>query len=97
MTQPCVQGWVVYAEPQQQWLWSVSVPPGATLNDAIAQAREQAGELPIAWDQLKIGVFGIVQPRTALFKAGDRVELYRPLAADPRERRRQQVQAARRR
>ncbi len=43
-----------------------------------------------------MGIFGELRQRTDSFADGDRIELYRPLARDPRERRREQVARARR-
>jgi putative ubiquitin-RnfH superfamily antitoxin RatB of RatAB toxin-antitoxin module len=43
-----------------------------------------------------VGLFGELRARTEVFADGDRIELYRELPCDPRERRRAQVARARR-
>ena len=80
---------VVCALPRREQSVRVSVPQGATVRDAL----EKSGLLPLA--RGKVGIFGrVVRPDTPL-AAGDRIEIYRPLAADPKEARRRR--AARRR
>jgi uncharacterized protein len=80
---------VVYALPQREASVRVSVQPGATVRDVL----EKSGLLPLA--RGKVGIFGrAVAPDTRVAD-GDRVEIYRPLADDPKEARRKR--AARRR
>jgi uncharacterized protein len=80
---------VVYALPQREETVHLRLPEGATVRDAL----EKAGLLPLA--RGKVGIFGRVVRADARLKPGDRVEIYRPLAADPKEARRRR--AARRR
>jgi uncharacterized protein len=99
MTAGVKQCVVAYATRDEQWLWSVEVPVEATVADVLLAARTQASvELreSIPWDSAPIGIFGQACARTDIPLEGDRIELYRPLAADPKERRRQQVQNQRR-
>lgn len=44
-------------------------------------------------DAMPCGIHGTPTPRSQALKAGDRVELYRPLAMDPKEARRRRAQA----
>ena len=37
------------------------------------------------------GVFGRLVPLTQIVKSGDRIEIYRPLLSDPKEKRRQRA------
>jgi len=86
---------VVYARPDTQRLVRVELPAGATVADAVA-ASGLAREFP-SIDPLQ-GSFGIFGERCAadrILRAGDRVEIYRPLEIDPMEARR--LRAARRR
>ncbi len=84
---------VVFALPEEQQLLVVSLSQGATVADAIAAAGV-AGKFPeIDMDSLEVGIWGRVTDRDALVKAGDRVEIYRPLLRDPREARRDLAQA----
>lgn len=85
---------VVYAEPGRVWSRDVSLPTGATAMQAV-DASGLAAERPevrVADDVL--GVFGRrVKPQQTL-RDGDRVEVYRPLALDPMEARRQRARGA---
>lgn len=83
---------VVYALPERQWLWHVTLPDAGTVEDALARARAQAGALVIPWD-LDVGIFGELCERVAVPRDGDRIELYRPLKADPKESRRARARA----
>ena len=85
---------VAYARPDRQFLWKVALAQGATIADALAAARGQAGDEQIPWDSAEVGIFGERQPRSAVLRSGDRVEIYRPLADDPRERRRRRARYA---
>jgi putative ubiquitin-RnfH superfamily antitoxin RatB of RatAB toxin-antitoxin module len=88
---------VAWATPAQQQLWNLELPPGATIADALAAAQRAPGaaQLAIPWDTAEVGVFGEPRRREEVFADGDRIELYRPLHCDPRERRRERVQRER--
>jgi putative ubiquitin-RnfH superfamily antitoxin RatB of RatAB toxin-antitoxin module len=80
---------VVYALPGGAQCVQVSVPPGATVRDVL----QKSGLLPRVAGS--VGIHGrVVSPDTPV-AGGDRVEIYRPLAVDPKEARRRR--AARRR
>lgn len=87
MADDSIQVEVAYAAPDQQWLVALDVPPGTTAAEAIRLSgilEENPG-----LDTSSVGIFGEhVEPARPL-EAGDRVEIYRPLAADPREVRRE--------
>ena len=90
---------VAFATRARQYLWSVDLPPGACIADALAAARAQvcaelAGQVP--WDSAPVGVFGELRARTDPCADGDRIELYRPLSRDPRDRRRERAASERR-
>jgi uncharacterized protein len=95
---------VVHAWPGRSWSVLLELPSGATVADALAAARDawrsdpgQQGEVqPIDWDATA-GIYGEACARTRLVESGDRIELYRPLAVDPKESRRQRARATRRR
>ena len=88
---------VACAEPSRQVVRRVSVPPGTTLREAV-EASGVEGDFPdLGVERLEVGVFGRrLDPGTAV-RPGDRVELYRPLAADPRELRRARARSSPRR
>ena len=83
---------VVYATPERQWVWSVTLADRADVGAALARAREQAGALPVPWDG-DVGIFGELCNRDAVPRDGDRVEIYRPLKLDPKESRRARATA----
>ena len=95
---------VVYAERASQRVWTVELTESATVADALRAAREIAARdiaaggqpLDIPWDTASVGIFGQTCARSAVPVDGDRIEIYRPLAADPRERRRERVRTQRR-
>ncbi|MDP1271271.1 RnfH family protein, partial [Klebsiella pneumoniae] len=71
------------------------VPAGTTLAEAVAGAK-MAERLPgLLVDEARLGIFGRLRPPDSLLRDGDRVEIYRPLAADPKEVRRQLAELAR--
>jgi putative ubiquitin-RnfH superfamily antitoxin RatB of RatAB toxin-antitoxin module len=78
---------VVYAERDRQTLLALDVPAGTTAAQAVELSGIRARHAGIPLDAA-IGIHGRVVPPTQVVVAGDRVELYRPLPADPRETRR---------
>jgi uncharacterized protein len=87
---------VVYALPDRQWLKKITASPGTTLEQAIRQSGvlEEFPDLVLAASP--VGVFGRVRPLDTVLRQGDRVEIYRPLAADPKETRRRRAARQRR-
>lgn len=82
---------VAYALPQRQLIIKLKVPENTTAQQAVLQSGilEQFPEIDLA--QNKLGIFGkLVKPETVLHEH-DRVEIYRPLIADPKEVRRQRA------
>ena len=81
---------VVYAAIDRQVLLSVMVPAGATVRAALLASGigEAFSELDLA--SCPVGIFGkvIADPDRHPVHAGDRLEIYRPLLADPKEVRR---------
>lgn len=90
-----IQVELVFAAEDTQRLVAVSMPPGAT----VAQAIESSGladHFPGEdFDKLPVGIWGHVVPRDQVLRAGDRVEIYRPLKLDPRQARRQLAELGR--
>jgi putative ubiquitin-RnfH superfamily antitoxin RatB of RatAB toxin-antitoxin module len=79
---------VVYALPDRGTQIELRLPSGATVADAI-QRSGLAGLHPEV-DTLRcpVGIFGRRVQRYRVLADGDRVELYRPLLADPKDARR---------
>jgi uncharacterized protein len=80
---------VAYARPDRQVIFQVHVLPGATAQQAIEQSGVLEKFPEIDLSKNKIGIFGKLGKLDAVLKAADRVEIYRPLIADPKEVRRQ--------
>ena len=74
---------VAYSEPGQQIWMNIEVPDGATVKDAIDKSGVLKMFPTIDLEAQKVGVFNkLVKLDTAL-RAGDRVEIYRPITCDP--------------
>lgn len=83
---------VVWATPDLQDVVPVNVPAGATAADAVARSGVVARHgLDLA--RLVVAVFGNRTALDAPLRDGDRVELTRPLVADPKEARRRRALA----
>lgn len=80
---------VVLALPQRTLLKQVVLQMGATVADAIAAA--ELGEAAALVDPQRLGIFGRRVPPEQTLRDGDRVEIYRPLALDPKEARRRRA------
>lgn len=70
----------------------LELPDGATIGEALLAAERQLGAVA-DWRGAATGIFGEAHPRDFVPADGDRIELYRALQIDPRERRRARVQA----
>lgn len=86
---------VVYALPRGEDSVRVALAPGATLREAIVASGLLSRHPEIDLRRLKIGVYGRLKPADASAAEGDRIEIYRPLAADPKEARRARAARAR--
>jgi putative ubiquitin-RnfH superfamily antitoxin RatB of RatAB toxin-antitoxin module len=86
---------VAYATRERQYLWAVDVALDATIADAIEAARQLADQPDVPWDTAPVGIFGEPRERTDRPEEGDRIEIYRPLNNDPRDKRRERVQRQR--
>jgi len=85
---------VAYAEPERQFLRRVSLDEGATVADAI-QASGVEREFGIDASALGVGIWSKPVSRDTRLEAGDRVEIYRALVADPKEARRRRADRSR--
>lgn len=84
---------VVYATPERQELVRLTVPQGSSMLDAAKAARLERffPELDVA--AMPMGIFGkaVAKPAERVLEEGERVEIYRPLIADPKEVRKQRA------
>lgn len=82
---------VAYALPQQQVIIPMKVAEGTTAEQAV-QASGILKKFPeIDLAQNKLGIFGKLTKNDTVLRERDRVEIYRPLIADPKEVRRQRA------
>ena len=79
---------VAYAVPQKQMIFSITVKSGTTALQAIQQSGVLQGFPGLSLQGCKIGIFGKLASFDTLLQPLDRVEIYRPLIADPKETRR---------
>jgi uncharacterized protein len=79
---------VAYALPDHQWLIALEVGEGATAGDALQQSGLLDDVPVLAGERLTLGIFGRVVAPEQRLRAGDRVEVLRPLSADPKDARR---------
>lgn len=76
---------VAYALPHEQAILALEVSPGTTVMEAAAQSGITDKFEGIDLENAKFGIFGSVVSPQQVLKAGERVEIYRPLIADPKE------------
>jgi len=87
---------VAYALPERQTLLRLEVPDGTTAEEAIRRSGilERHPHIDLATN--KIGIFAKPVPLSRVLRAGDRVEIYRPLIADPKAVRKQRAEEGKR-
>ena len=83
---------VIYALPEEQQLFTLDVEQGTTVEQAIKLSGilEKYPELDL--DINKVGIFGKVTKKDEVLRDKDRIEIYRPLIADPKESRRKRAE-----
>lgn len=87
-------GWrveVAYATPSRQEVIEIAVHPGSTIEQVIRESGllERFPEIDLA--RSRVGIFGEIASLRDPVRDGDRVEIYRPLLADPKEARRRRA------
>lgn len=82
---------VAYVGEQGQFLKALEVSSGTLARDLIEQSGVLARFPEIDLDTNKIGIFGKPAKLDQVLNDGDRVEIYRPLIADPRAARKQRA------
>jgi uncharacterized protein len=82
---------VTYAKPDRQDVISVKIPEGSTILQAIEASGLLQRNPEIDPAKVKAGIYGKLSKMDAVVRARDRVEIYRPLIADPKEVRKQRA------
>jgi len=82
---------VVYATRERQALYAVCVAAGATVRDAIERSGMLAAFPEIDLARNRVGIHGRLATLATVLRDDDRVEILRPLQADPKEARRRRA------
>lgn len=83
---------ICYARPNQQFLLEQMVVPGTTIQQAVENSGiiQQASEIDLSvW---RVGIYGKLKTLDTVLREHDRVEIYRPLIADPKDSRRKRAE-----
>lgn len=83
---------VVYALPNEQILLKQTVLAGTTVAEAIQASGVLHKHPEIDLASSKVGIFGKLIKADTLLRDKDRIEIYRPLIADPKEVRRKRAE-----
>lgn len=83
---------VAYALPEKQYLQRVTLEDGATVEQAIQASGLLSLRTDIDLARNKVGIFSRPAKLQDTVQDGDRVEIYRPLTADPKELRRMRAE-----
>lgn len=75
---------IVYANPSRQFWLELDLPEGSRVRELIDRSGVLNRFPEIDLGRQKIGIFGKLISLEALLGEGDRVEIYRPITADPR-------------
>jgi putative ubiquitin-RnfH superfamily antitoxin RatB of RatAB toxin-antitoxin module len=86
---------IAYAEPQRAIVKRYSLTAGSTVADALRLAALDPDFAAVDLANSALGIFGVLTRPDHILKDGDRIEIYRPLAADPKAARRARAQQAR--
>ncbi|MDQ7989738.1 MAG: RnfH family protein [Candidatus Dactylopiibacterium sp.] len=86
---------VCYALPQRQEILELDLPEGSVVEDAVTRSGLLARYPEISLADGKFGIYGKISRSDAVLREGDRVEIYRPLIADPKEVRRKRAEEGR--
>ncbi|WP_417550375.1 RnfH family protein [Methylophaga sp.] len=83
---------VAYALPDEQVIMSLEVADNTSVEQAIKRSGILERYPQINIDTDKVGIFGKICKLDATLSHKDRIEIYRPLIADPKESRRQKAE-----
>ena len=87
---------VAYARAEKQKLIRLTVPTGTTVRQAALRSGMDAHFPEVDLANAPLGIFGkaVARPDERVLEEGERVEIYRPLIADPKEVRKQRAAKA---
>lgn len=82
---------ITYAKSDRQEIVSLKLPEGSTIQQAIEASGLLQRHPEIDLAKAKVGIYGKLSRMDTVVRARDRVEIYRPLIADPKEVRKQRA------
>lgn len=82
---------VCYATAQQEWIRQMMVPPGFTIGEAIEQSGVLQDFPEINLTTQPVGIYAKKKTLDTVLREKDRIEIYRPLVADPKDSRRKRA------
>jgi len=80
---------VIYALPDRYWSVRLELAGNSRVAEAVAQAKAQLPDVPI--DENRLAVFSRPVTLDSVLRDGDRLEILRPLIADPKQARRERA------
>lgn len=92
MSGPLLRVAVAFAYAERQTVLSTDVPQGTTVRQAIERSGMPERHPEIDLEQMRVGIFGKLCKLDDPVRQGDRVEIYRPLRADPKQARRRRAE-----
>jgi putative ubiquitin-RnfH superfamily antitoxin RatB of RatAB toxin-antitoxin module len=93
-TEPMIEVELIYALQNEQIVEPLQVPAGATIADAITQSGILLRYPGLVAERMLVGIYGRCAKASTVLREFDRIEIYRPLIADPRQARRARARLA---
>jgi uncharacterized protein len=87
---------IAYAEPQRAIVKALRLAPGSQVSEALRMASLDPDFAGVDLANAAVGIFGRLTRTDYTLQEGDRIEIYRPLTADPKAARRARAQESRR-
>ena len=92
MAEPAeMQVYVTYAKPQEEFIRPLRVASGTTVGQAIERSGVLASFPEINLVTQPVGIYGKKKTLETVLRDRDRIEIYRPLVADPKDSRRKRA------
>ncbi|WP_299490477.1 RnfH family protein [uncultured Shewanella sp.] len=85
---------VIYALPHLQKRLQVKVLPGTSCIEVVRKSGINAFFPELDLDTVKLGIFSRLVKNNEIIQQGQRIEIYRPLIADPKDVRRRRAEKA---
>lgn len=82
---------VIYATLEQQEIIELAVKADTTIEQAIRNSGVLTKHPEIDLESYDVGIFSQLKPLDYVVRSGDRIEIYRPLIADPKAKRREKA------